>query len=115
MLKPFVFISLFTFFCGFLSAQQVNTLTSGTKTSLRGLSVVNNNIIWVSGSSGTVGRSLDGGKNWQWIQVKGFEKKDFRDIEAFDDKTAVIMAIAEPAIILKSIDGGEHWNEVFRD
>ena|SRR5215831_8684674 len=115
MSKPFVFISLFTFFYSFLSAQQVTALTSGTKTSLRGLSVVNNNIIWVSGSSGTVGRSVDGGKNWQWTHVKGFEKKDFRDIEAFDGQTAVIMAIAEPAIILKTTDGGDHWNEVFRD
>lgn len=94
---------------------EIHKLTSGTKTSLRGLSVVNDNIIWVSGSNGTVGKSLDGGKNWQWMTVKDFEKRDFRDIEAFDDKTAIIMGIAEPAVILKTTDGGEKWKVVFID
>src|SRR5215831_8542039 len=76
---------------------QVVMLTSGTKTSLRGLSVVNDNVIWVSGSHGTVGKSLNSGKNWNWMTVKGFEAKEFRDIEAFDANTAIIMAIDSPA------------------
>src|ERR1044071_317489 len=75
----------------------VEMLTSGTKTSLRGLSVVNDNVVWVSGSNGTVGKTLDGGKTWTWMTVTGFEKKDFRDIEAFDGASAIIIAIAEPA------------------
>ena len=98
-----------------IQAQQIELLTSGTKTSIRGLSVVSDQVIWVSGSGGSVGRSVDGGKSWQWITVKGFEKRDFRDIEAFDDKTAVIIAIAEPANILKTTDGGLTWKTVFTD
>src|ERR1043165_9512867 len=82
----------------------VKVLTSGVKTSLRGLSVVNDNVIWVSGSNGTVAKSLNGGKSWKWITVKGFEKTDFRDIEAFNAATAVIMGISEPAYILKTND-----------
>src|SRR5438105_13734277 len=35
----------------------VELLTWGTKTSLRGLSVVNDNVVWVSGSNGTVGKT----------------------------------------------------------
>lgn len=102
--------------CSFtLTAQQIELLTSGTKTSIRGLSVVNDNVVWVSGSNGTVGKSTDAGKNWQWITVKGFEKNDFRDIEAFSDKVAIIMAIAEPAYILKTTDGGANWKVVFTD
>ncbi len=42
------------------------------------------------------------------MQVKSFEKTDFRDIEAFDATTAIIMAIAEPAYILKTVDGVNH-------
>ena len=80
-------------------AQSIKILHEGTKTSLRGLSVVNDKIIWVSGSNGMVGKSLDGGETWKWSSVKGFEKADFRDIEAFDGATAIIMAIAEPAYI----------------
>jgi photosystem II stability/assembly factor-like uncharacterized protein len=107
--------TLVTFFTATLFSQKIEILTSGTRTSIRGLSVVNDECIWVSGSSGTVGKSLDGGKNWEWITVKGFEKRDFRDIEAFDKKTAIIIAIDTPAHILKTTDGGKNWKIVFTD
>ncbi|HSZ85307.1 MAG TPA: YCF48-related protein [Puia sp.] len=97
------------------SAQQIQVLTSSPKISIRGLSVVDDNIIWASGSSGTVARSTNGGKDFQWLKIKDYEKRDFRDIEAFDSNTAVIMAVAEPAVILKTKDGGQTWKEVFRD
>lgn len=93
----------------------IELVTSGTKTSLRGLSVVNDNIAWVSGSNGTVGKTTNGGKNWKWFTVKGFEKVDFRDIEAFDAVTAVIVAVAEPAYILKTDNGGESWKVVYEN
>lgn len=96
-------------------AQKLEQLTSGTKTSIRGISVVDDKIVWVSGSNGTVGKSVDGGTTWQWLPVKGFEKRDFRDIEAFDKNTAIIIAIAEPAQILKTTDGGVNWKIVFTD
>jgi photosystem II stability/assembly factor-like uncharacterized protein len=79
------------------------------------LSVVNNKIIWASGTNGTVAKSIDAGETWQWITVKGFEKTDFRDIEAFDDKTAIIMGIDTPAYILKTIDAGETWRTVYKN
>ncbi len=96
-------------------SQTVKVLTSGEKTSIRGLSVVSDKILWVSGSNGTVGRSADGGTTWKWSHVKNFEKTDFRDIEAFDDSTAVIMGIAEPAYILKTSDAGETWKVVYEN
>jgi len=96
-------------------AQTVKLLNSGSKASLRGLSVVNDDVVWVSGSGGSVGRSVDGGETWAWTTVKGFEKIDFRDIEAFDKNTAIIMGIADPAYILKTTDGGLNWRVVFKD
>ncbi|MBO9202275.1 MULTISPECIES: WD40/YVTN/BNR-like repeat-containing protein [Niastella] len=99
----------------FISAQSIELLTSGQAVSIRGLCPVNDQVVWVSGSRGTVGRSLDGGKTWQWTIVKGFEKTDFRDIEAFNANTAIIMGIAEPAQILKTTDGGNSWKVVFTD
>ena len=100
---------------GSLYAQRMVMLDSSHAISIRGLSVADNNTIWLSGSNGTVARSADGGNNWQWMQVKGFEQTDFRDIEAFDKNTAVIMGIGEPAVILKTHDGGAHWQTVFED
>lgn len=99
----------------FLHAQTVKLLAEGSKASLRGLSVVDNKTVWVSGSNGTVGLSVDGGNNWKWMTVKGFEKTDFRDIEAFDKTTAVIMGIAAPAYILRTTDAGETWQVVFEN
>ena len=98
-----------------LEAQTVKLLNSGSKASLRGLSVVTDNVVWVSGSGGSVGRSIDGGQNWTWKTVKGFEKTDFRDIEAFDKNTAIIMGIASPAYILKTVDGGDNWKVVYEN
>jgi len=115
--RIFVIISFFV--AGWVCAQKglpvVEMLTSGTQTSLRGLSVVNDNVVWVSGSSGTVGKTTNGGKNWKWHTVKGFEKKEFRDIEAFDATTALIVAVDEPGYILKTGDGGESWKVVYEN
>ena len=94
---------------------RMEIMESGINTNLRGLCVVNDNVVWVSGSNGTVGKSSNGGKNWKWITVKGFETKDFRDIEAFDANTAIIMAIDEPAYILKTKDGGDTWKVVYEN
>jgi photosystem II stability/assembly factor-like uncharacterized protein len=96
-------------------AQTVKLLAGGNKISLRGLSVVDDKTVWVSGSSGTVAKSLDGGATWKWMKVKGYEKTDFRDIEAFDKKTAVIMGIDSPAYILRTADGGETWKKVYEN
>jgi photosystem II stability/assembly factor-like uncharacterized protein len=93
----------------------VEIVAKDIKTSLRGLSVVSDAIVWASGSNGTVGKSTDGGKNWKWVSVKGFEKRDFRDIEAFDASTAIIMAVDTPAYILKTTNGGETWKVVYEN
>jgi hypothetical protein len=97
-----------------------NTFNQGegvilSKTSFRGLSVVDDNTIWVSGSRGTFARSTNGGKTFTYTQLKGYEKSDFRDIEAFDDKRAVMMSSGTPAYILKTIDGGQTWKEVYKN
>ncbi len=97
------------------AAQSVTVLTNGTKTSIRGLSVVTDKIVWVSGSNGMIGKSFDGGVSFSWQQVKGYERTDFRDIEAFDKKVAVIMGIDSPAYILRTVDGGENWTKVYEN
>ncbi len=108
-----IFFLLFS--CSVLQSQEIKILSEGNKISLRGLSVVNDDIFWASGSNGTVARSTDGGIHIQWMKVAGYEKRDFRDIEAFDSLTAIIMAVAEPGIILKTSDGGKSWRKVFED
>jgi photosystem II stability/assembly factor-like uncharacterized protein len=109
-------IILYSFiFCGALQAQKIEVLSKDIKTSIRGLSVVNDNVVWVSGSNGTVGLTLDGGKTFNWKKVKGFDSTDFRDIEAFSSTAAIIMGIGEPAYILKTIDAGATWKVVYEN
>lgn len=95
-------------------AQTITLLQQDKPTSIRGLSVVDDNTAWISGSKGYIAKTNDGGKTWDWQQIKGYEKSDFRDIEAFNDKEAVIMSSGAPSLILKTIDGGQTWHEKYR-
>lgn len=115
MKHKFFIACIFFLFDQGLYAQVIQLVHSGVNVSIRGLSVVDDKTIWVSGSNGTVGKSTDSGNTWKWISVTGFEKRDFRDIEAFDGATAIIMAIAEPAQILKTTNGGESWKLVYEN
>ncbi len=88
-----------------------------TDASFRGLSVVNENIVWASGTSGTFIRTTDGGKTWKVGKVAGAETLDFRDIEAFDANTAYVLSIGEGenSRIYKTTDGGENWELQFKN
>ncbi|HXF42148.1 MAG TPA: hypothetical protein VNK26_00270 [Pyrinomonadaceae bacterium] len=89
--------------------------TAETTASFRGLSVVNQKIVWASGTAGTVLRTINGGKDWKVLNVSGAEKLDFRDIEAFDEKTAYVLSIGEgeQSRIYKTTDGGQSWKQQF--
>jgi photosystem II stability/assembly factor-like uncharacterized protein len=108
-----VFLLLILPFASF--AQHIEILQQGQPTSIRGLSVVDDNVAWISGSKGHIAITTDGGKTWGWQQVKGFEKADFRDIEAFSAKKAIIMSSGTPALILKTTDGGVNWQVKYKN
>ena len=106
-------LSCFSFSSFF--AQTVVVVEQGQKVSLRGLSMPTASVVWASGSNGKVTKSVDGGNTFRWMTVEGYGKRDFRDIEAFDSSSAIIMAVDTPAIILKTTDGGKTWRKVFED
>jgi photosystem II stability/assembly factor-like uncharacterized protein len=95
--------------------KEIKLLTEQKGVSLRGMSIPSENVIWASGSKGNVVRSINGGESFEWMQVKGYENRDFRAIHAWDEKEALIVAIASPAIILKTFDGGMHWEKVYEN
>ncbi len=88
---------------------------SGTQASLRGLSVVNDKIAWTSGAGGLVLRTVDGGEHWTRAKVPGASELDFRDVQAFDDKRAIVMSAGSPGLILETGDGGTSWQVRFED
>jgi len=106
-------------FCALASAASAQWIKQNVNTtaSFRGLAVVNEKIVWASGTGGTVVRTIDGGKTWNVITVPGSEKLDFRDIEAFDANTAYILSIGngESSRIYKTVDGGKTWQLEFQN
>lgn len=88
---------------------------TGTNVSLRGLYVVDENVVWASGSGGSVLLSKDGGESWDVNLVQGAEENDFRSIYAWDEKRAMVFGVAGPAFGYKTNDGGKSWQVVYQD
>ena len=111
-----IFFICALFICSNLNAQyQIKELTAQKGVSIRAMSVPSEKVIWASGSKGMVAKSTNEGISFEWIQVKGFEKRDFRAMHAWNDQEAIIVAVAAPAIILKTLDGGASWNKVYEN
>ena len=111
-----IFFICALFICSGLSAQyQIKELTAQKGVSIRALSVPSEKVIWASGSKGMVAKSSNEGVTFEWMQVKGYEKRDFRAMHAWNDQEAIIVAVAAPAIILKTIDGGASWDKVYEN
>lgn len=115
MIRTLCFSACLALLSGALLAQSasIRPLTAAPINSIRGLCAVTDNVAWVSGTGGKVGRTLDGGKTWQWMSVPGCDTCDFRDVEAFSGDVAIVMAIATPARIYRTEDGGKHWEQTY--
>ncbi|HZU44743.1 MAG TPA: hypothetical protein VE994_18840 [Terriglobales bacterium] len=85
---------------------------SNTDASLHGLSIVDANVVWASGTGGTFVRTIDAGETWQAGTVPGADKLDFRNVYAVDAKTAYLMSIGHgnESRIYKTTDGGKTWS-----
>jgi len=113
--KLFVLAILLILSTDIAKAQHITLLQQGKPTSIRGLSVVDDSVAWVSGSKAYIAKTTNGGKTWAWQQLKGYERSDFRGIQAFSAKEAIIMSSGTPALVLKTIDGGNTWIEKYRN
>jgi photosystem II stability/assembly factor-like uncharacterized protein len=90
---------------------------SGVTARLRGVSAVSARVAWASGAGGTVLRTTDGGATWEKKVVAGADALDFRDIEAFDDRTAYVLSIGsgEQSRIYRTTDAGATWTLQFQN
>ena len=89
-------------------------LTFSNAQSLRGLSVLNDSQVWVSGSNGYIGR-LNADTLEACNVPDEYRNNDFRDIHAFSQAHAIAMSVADSGVLLKTRDFGRTWLEVFRD
>ena len=94
---------------------RIEDQTSGTAELLIAAHAVGGGVVWVAGAGGTVGHTADGGATWQLGVVPGADTLQFRDVVAFDDRTAWALSIGPGAAsrIVKTVDGGASWRTVF--
>ncbi|QCX80205.1 Ycf48-like protein [Streptomyces sp. YIM 121038] len=90
---------------------------TGTDARFRGLAAVSRSTAWAAGSKGTVLRTADGGAHWRNVSPPGASGLEFRDVEAFDGRRAVALAIGEgeASRLYRTADGGKTWTEAFRN
>lgn len=90
---------------------------TGSTARFRDLAPVDRHTAWAAGSAGTVLRTVDGGRTWRNVSPPGAEELLFRDVEAFDARRAVVLAIGEgeASRVLRTADGGATWTESFRN
>jgi len=89
---------------------------SHTTASLRGIANVGGGVAWASGTNGTVLRTTDDGKTWQSCAVPPDAAKfDFRGIQAWDEKTAIVMSSGPGDLsrLYKTTDGCQSWTLIF--
>ncbi|MER6561085.1 oxidoreductase [Streptomyces sp. NPDC001027] len=90
---------------------------TGVTARLRGLAAVDRETAWVAGTQGVVLRTADGGATWRDVSPAGAAGLQFRDVEAFDARRAVVLAIGEgeASRVYRTEDGGTTWTESFRN
>lgn len=84
---------------------------SGTSELLQAVSVVDADVVWVSGHGGVYVRTRDGGATWTAAGVPEADSLQFRDVHAVDARTAWLLAAGpgELSRIYRTDDAGEHW------
>jgi len=111
------YLLLIPLFLASLAAHpQWQLLNTPTTADLRGIDNVGNGIVWVSGTNGTVLRSIDDGAHWQTCPIPpAAAPLDFRGIQAFDATTAIIMSSGpgDQSRLYKTTDACQTWNLLF--
>jgi photosystem II stability/assembly factor-like uncharacterized protein len=82
-----------------------------------GVSPVDTQTVWLSGTEGTVARTTNGGATWTAMTVPGADSLQFRDVHAVDATTAYVLSIGPGAAsrIYKTTDGGATWALQFQN
>ncbi|CAJ2509271.1 Uu.00g142970.m01.CDS01 [Anthostomella pinea] len=114
-------------------------VSTGSEARFRGLASVSDEIAWLSGTNGTVLRSINGGLSWQSVGPALSDEDaglEFRDIEAWSQEKASFtnqeaaafydwkafespdrgMAMSDPVDgkfrLVETLDGGNTWTTV---
>jgi photosystem II stability/assembly factor-like uncharacterized protein len=90
---------------------------TGSMASSRGLSAVSERVAWVGNDAGAILRTTDRGATWGLVGPPGTAGFLFRDVEAFDRNTAVILSVGTGSAsrIYRTTNGGQTWTLAFQN
>ncbi len=88
---------------------------SGLTARLQAVSVVDERVVWISGTRGSFAVSVNGGRSWRNGVVAGADSLEFRDVEGVNAKTAYLLSAGTGTAsrIYKTTDGGQNWQLQF--
>ncbi|GGH74373.1 WD40/YVTN/BNR-like repeat-containing protein [Phaeocystidibacter marisrubri] len=84
-----------------------------TNYSFRAMDAPDESNIWIAAQHGFWAHSSNSGETWDTGHIAGFDG-EIRDIEAWDENTAIAMGIESPGILWKTTNGGKSWVEVYQ-
>ncbi len=84
---------------------------------MRGMDVLNENCVWISGSGGEYCFTTDAGQTWTKSVVPGADQLDFRDVQVFSEKSALLMSAGpgRTSRIYRTDNAGESWTLCFEN
>ena len=83
--------------------------------SLRGISIVNTDLSFLSGAGGSILRSTDGSVEWELISPPDRDSLDYRDIHAFSENEFIVVSAGYPARVYRTQNSGEEWKLVYEN
>jgi len=109
-MKKFMLLSIFVLLALSVNAQWV-VQTSGVTGSLRTVSVIDENVAWISGASGVVLRTTNGGTTWQNVSIAASTATQY--IYGIDANTAIVCANPSAGSeVYRTTDAGATWTKV---
>jgi len=93
----------------------IKNLDSPISSIIRGISVVDSNTVWLTGTDETILRTTNQGETWEKLTVPDIDALDFRSVHAFSESSAIVVSAGFPARAYKTNDGGSSWSLVYEN
>ena len=112
----YAFVALLLAITGMAKAQQWTEIHTGVSEALYNVCCIDANTVFVCGQNGVILKSTDGGENW----MEKFRRTDWKMIDIYFANPDIGYAVCDSTLdynshlwfLVKTIDGGETWNEV---